>query len=242
MQSLSSGVIKNLNVEVEGDSLIDTEYDIEYKKNKGSTDEVQYRNSYDRLTFSIISNAREQAQKIIEQAKVDGENLKKIAYDTAYENGFKEGYEIGYDKSIEEAQNEKDALIKKGEDMLYSSKEEYEQYFKRKEKEIIDIILSIANKFLCTEVKNIDSITSMVKDELSKISKCETVLLKFNPIYYEEISKEVQSWKMSYNIGEIFLLTNEELELGTVIIEKENGKCRLSLPYTLEKIKEELLK
>lgn len=242
MQSLSSGVIKSLNVEVKGESLVDTDYDIDHKENKNSTDQFQYRESYDKLSFGIISNAREQAQKIIEQAKVDGEDLKKVAYDTAYENGFKEGYERGYDKSIEEAQDEKNALIKKGEDMLYSTKEEYVQYFKRKEKEIIDTILSIANKFLCREVENIDSITCMVKDELSKISKCETVLLKFNPIYYEEISKEVQSWKMSYNIGEIFLLTNEELELGTVIIEKENGKCRLSIPYTLEKIKEELLK
>ncbi|GAA0782577.1 FliH/SctL family protein [Hathewaya limosa] len=246
MQS-SYSIIKSPNVDFKGDTLIDTEYEIPEEEEKAEEKKFQvklpdFKKSYEKIGANILESARSQARDIIDDAKNKGTKLQKEAYDFGYDEGHKKGYDEGIKKALDEMEEKKQELMEESEKIIYACKEQYQNYLKEKEKDIINMILEISYKYLRKEIENEDVITSMVKDELEKIHNADTIVLKFNPKYYDEIKKNLDAWKKAYSLREVFLIPDESLELGTVVIEKEKGKCKLSLNYALDKIKDELLK
>lgn len=240
MQS-SFNVIKNPYINIEGDEVIQTEYASPKTMKIVEGEKPHVEQSIEKLSQIIIKDAKIKAEALLEEAKNRALSIQKEAHDFGYDEGFNKGFAEGMEKSLREGREKKEEIINSAEKLLYSAKEQYAGYFKEKEKELLSIIYEIAYNYLKKEVENESSITSMIKEELTKIKNSHTILIKIHPNYMEELEKNLELWKTTLGLKEnVFLLPDESMELGEVIIEKDNGKIVLNLQYAMDKIKNEI--
>lgn len=244
MQSLCK-VIKGPEVDVEGDKVIKTQYIPIKPDEKEKKEDSSIIEKYNNLSKAIIGNAKLNAKRIIEEAEYKSESIQKEAYDSAYDKGYNDGYEQGYEcgmnESLKKGEEQSKQIIDNANSILYNAQKTYEEFFKKKEAEILDAVCNIASNYLKNEVKNEDSILNMINEELNKIRNSKTILIKFNPFYLDEMEKNIDSFKTSLGYTQnIFLLPDESMELGEVLIEKDNGKCSMRIEYAIEKIREEI--
>lgn len=117
--------------------------------------------------------------------------------------------------------------------------EEKNRYLKEKEEEIKRFILGSIESVLKQEIKDEESLNSMVFNELSQVRNIETFIIKSRKKYCDNFKEQVDIWRERLPFkGDIFIIPDETLEEGTVVIEKNNGKSIFSLEIALEKIKE----
>lgn len=244
MQS-SSSVIKNYNIDLEGDSIVDTKYESPQRNTEISSNYLQDNNNNDLIRdmeASIIKKATKRAEKIQEEAIIAAEDYHKEAYDKGYKEGYEKSYTLGYKDALDEAKSEKEKIISEGEEILKSCKIKYEKYFIEHEKKILKCIIDIAEKVLQDELRDPCVVSNMVKYEIEKISQSKTIIIKLNPINYNEVNKNIDQWKHQYVLDNIFVVAYDDINYDEVIIDKDNGKVKISVSYALEKIKNELLK
>lgn len=238
MQS-SFNVIKNPHINIEGDEVIQTEYASHKAIEVVESDKAHVKESIEKLSEIIIKDAKIKSETLLEEAKNRAVSIQKEAHDFGYDEGFNKGYKEGMEKSLKEGNEKKQEIINSAEKLLYSAKEQYESYFKEKQGEFLNIICEVAYNYLKKEVQEKSSITNMIKEELVKIKNSKTILIKINPSYMDELEKNLDLWKTTLGLTDsVFLLPDDSMELGDVIIEKDNGKIVLNLQYAMDKIKD----
>lgn len=253
MQSLYK-VIKNTSVVNNGKKEIVTQYVPPAEEEVEVLKEVnvkEFIESYENLAKTMLEKARRQGESIISKAYEEAEKIEGEAYPTAYEKGYKEGsekgykeaYEEAYEKNITKVREERENIIKEAqqisENMIKSAKEEYIQYLNDKKEEIRFLIENIVQCVFKREIKDKDALNSAIMETLENVKNSKTVIVKCKSIYEEELNKTIDLWKIQNAFkGDIFLIVDDSLEEGKVIIEKDNGKIVISKESALEKIKE----
>lgn len=208
-------------------------------------------NSYSKIVKSMIEDAQKKREEILSKAYEEASKIEEEAYKNANEKGYREGYEKGYDdgfkkaydegytKNLEKAKAEGEDIISKADSILKASVEEKNRYLKEKEEEIKRFILGSIESVLKQEIKDEESLNSMVFNELSQVRNIETFIIKSRKKYCDNFKEQVDIWRERLPFkGDIFIIPDETLEEGTVVIEKNNGKSIFSLEIALEKIKE----
>lgn len=244
MQS-SSSVIKNYNIDLEGDSIVDTKYESPQRNIEISRNYVEDNNNNQLIKgmeANIIKKATKRAERIQEESIITAENYHKEAYDKGYKEGYEKSYTLGYKDALDEAKSEKEKIINEGQEILNSCKIKYERYFREHEKKILECIVDIAEKVLQDELRDTSVVSNMVKHEIDKISQSKTIIIKLNPINYDEVNNNIEKWKHQYVLDNIFVVACDDINYDEVIIDKDNGKVKISVSYALEKIKSQLLK
>ena len=200
-------------------------------------------NSYSKIVKSMIEDAQRKREEILSKAYEEAGKIEEEAYKKAnekgYKEGYKKGYEEGYAKNIEKARVEGEEIISKADSILKASVEEKNRYLKEKEEEIKRFIVDSIESILRQEIKDEDSLNTMVFNELSQVRNIETFIIKSRKKYCDQFKNQVDIWRERLPFkGDIFIIPDETLEEGTVVIEKNNGKSIFSVDIALEKIKE----
>lgn len=202
--------------------------------------------SYENLGRTILEDANIKKEKILSMAYEKASQVAKKAYDEAHENGYAKGkeegynaaYEDGYKKNLDKAKLEGDKIKKNANDVLNNAVEEKKRYLEEKEQEIKKLILNCIESILKREVKDPDSLNAQVFDALSQMKKTSTFIIKGKEKYCNELKKQINIWKEQLPFkGDIFIIPDESLEEGSVVIERDNGKMVLGTDVACNKIK-----
>ena len=254
MQS-SYNVIKNTSIKSSGLREIITDAEIEKPLNPEVENNTKVHiESYENLAKTILENARRQGEQIIakayedvrrleEDALIKAEQIKKAAHETGYMEGYEEGKQEGFNKAyketIESAMHESENIIANAHDVLNNAKAEYENYMKKKEKEIKELIVTISKSVLKREIEDNGLINKMIFDALENSKNARNFILRCNNMHIDELKNQVDNWKEQLGFfGDIFVLKDNSLEPGNVVIDKGNGKIVVGLDYALQRISE----
>lgn len=202
--------------------------------------------NYSELAEEILKDAENKRDEIISMAYEKAKQIEKEAYENAYnqglENGFEDGKQEAINRVLPAAEEEAEKLRKEASEVLLTCHEKYNAYLKEKESEIIKLSLSIAEKILRKHIEEDEIVSNMVNEVIESFREAESIIIKTNPIHYEEIKSNIPKWKHNYAIqGEIFAIEDTGMEEGNAILEKPSGKVVVGIDIGLEKIKEALL-
>lgn len=207
--------------------------------------EVQI-NKNKEIASQILQDAELEKQKIIEEALKNAKEIEEKAYNEGYTQGVKNGYEDGYKESyeenIEKAKEEIVFLKNEANKTIQSANEQLVEYMKTNETKILQLSINIAEQILREKCKSSNSINNLVKHAISEQEICETYIIKCSEVHSESLKNELDVWKHTLvKTPNIFILVDNEIEEGNVVIEKDNGRIILGLECGLEKIKNEVL-
>lgn len=245
-------VIKSVCVENTGKKPIDTDISIVNKRRfeNDETNSKEYFGSYENLAKGILENARKQKDEMMlkaynECSKMESDANEKIKkeYNKAAEKGYKDGFEKAYkeyyEKNIKKAEEDSKVMIKNAENTIQAAKDEYARYLNEKEPEIKDLIFKIAESVLKREVKDKDALNEMLFDALSKEKSKGKFIIRCSKCYEEGIKSNIENWESKLALkNDIFIITDEQIQQGTALIEKEDGKTIISIDDAAQKIKE----
>lgn len=253
VKKVSVNFVVNKNEDIENPKR-DIESEINEKLKKAEEEIEKKLEEANRKYEEIIESSKKEIEnlkeKIKEEAKqealLESEEIKKQAYEEGYEEGQKNGYEDGYkeayEENIEKAKLEATNIIDLANEELKQSKEKVVSYLKENQKNIVNLILEIAEKVLREKFDNPSSINSLVTEVINEYELKQNFVIRLNPIYKENIENELEALRKTKKINDdVFVLVDENIKEGNLIIDTENGKITTGIDTILEKIKEELL-
>lgn len=249
MQS-SFKVIKNSNIS-EGRKDINTNF---IKKEKQSSHKVEndtliYKpmDSYENIGNTIISEAKKKSEQIMLTTYEELEKMRKDVYESAYKEGYEMGaregikvaYEEGYQQNIIKAQAESAAVIESSEKLLLNANLVLQKFMKDKENEIKNLIENAVENILRHEVRDKDSMNRSITEVLDAFKDSKVFIIKCSSIYCNELKSKVETWKekLPFN-GEIFVICDDTLTEGHVIIKRDNGITEISIEESMNKLRD----
>ncbi|OAA83220.1 hypothetical protein [Clostridium ljungdahlii] len=250
MQSSYKSILKGDSINNCGTQEIHTEFK-KQEASRGAFNEKDIKDdsvlkSYENLGRTILQDANIKKEKILSIAYEKASEISQKVYDEAYEKGYAKGeeegyntaYEEGYKKNFDKAKLEGEQIKKNANDVLNKAVEEKKRYFEEKEEEIKEFILNSIESILKREVKDADGLNAQVFDALNQMKKTSTFIIKGKEKYCSEFKKQVTIWKEQLPFkGDIFIIPDESLEEGSVVIERDNGKMVLGIDIAYDKIK-----
>ncbi len=245
MQS-SYNVIKNNSIKNTGNREIVTMDEAGAIKAESEALAKSHIESYESLAKSILENARRKKEQILIKAYEEAKNIEEDALiraeqlkNEAFELGHSEGYSVAYDETMKQAKLEGEAIVASAMNLLESAKAEYEAYLQSKEKDIKDLVLTIANTVLRKEIEAEDSINSMIYEALEASKRSKNFIIRCNSRHTSELKKQSKDWKAKLGFtGDIFIVEDNSLEAGNAVIDKGNGKVIVGIDYALQRLEE----
>lgn len=204
-----------------------------------------YIDSYENLAKNLIENARRQSEQILSKAYEEAQSIEAEAQNRGYQNGFEQGYRDAEEKFIREtyepALEQANEIIENAENTLRSAKEEYESYLKAKEQDIKELVVAVAESLLKKEVREADSLNSMILDALNQEKNAKSFVIRCNNLYISEVKKNIPVWKEQLALNaDIFVVEDNSIEQGNVVMDKENGKIMVGIEQGIQRIREVL--
>ncbi len=234
-------VVKNFIPEIEPeDEVIDEEVVVQPQ-----VDPEEILRKYDEIGKSIIEEAQQKKQKIETEAEINAQKVEKEAYEKGYaqgiNNGKEDGYKQAYEETIEKAKEEAANIIERAEQILKGAERDYNNYLTSKKNDIIDLALNIAENIVRKKLEKNNSMNELIEEALRLSKGEESVVIKINPSYVDELKKYVDKWKIEYSIKhEIFMLPDDSMEKGNAIIEKNSGVVKIGVDIGMEQIRKAL--
>lgn len=243
MQS-SFSVIKNVSVNHQGGKKIETNF--QKQKNEENSSENISEDSLNTVANCIIENARYKASGIIEKAQFEAASIEQEAYTKGFNNGVEEGRKKAYEEYVAAAKSEAEAIIAEAKTTLLQAKQtlfnahaEYELYLDNKKTEIKDTVITIANTILNKEIQSEDALNELLFNLINEEKKSKTYLIKCNSRYVEELKAVIERLKTQMIAkSDIFVVSDDNINLGNIIIEKDNGRIVAGVDPAIEKIKQ----
>lgn len=250
----SYNVIKNTNIVKQSEKVIETNFFVEREKASNENNARIFIESYESLSRSLVENARKKSQEILAKAYEDScriqneseakaKEVLKSAGDKGYsegrEKGYSDAYKEGYEKNIQIAKKEAEAIKKNAEDLLFAARLEYDNYLKEKQEEIKSLVSSVVKNILKNEVKDKDALDSVVFDAISSYGDGSVFIITCRGQYVESIKENIKDWKERLALkADIFVVPDEDLNVGEAVIQRDTGKITVSIDYALKKIEE----
>ncbi|MEA3486400.1 MAG: FliH/SctL family protein [Thermodesulfobacteriota bacterium] len=184
------------------------------------------------------SNARENSRDIdaeSEEISVQAEERVKIVSKEAYDRGFSEGVTEGMDRKKRELSLAAESVAK----LVRELKRLKEELLKSSEKEIIDLVFSIARKIIHKEVSaDREVVLSVLKDAMKNMQEKDGVRIRLNPEDYHYITEVKPDFLDSF--GDMSIEKDEEIGQGGAVIETHLRAVDARLDQQLNKIRESL--
>lgn len=246
--SYNKGIFKGDSINQHGKKEIFTEFTSRKKvEKKNQLQKNPVMESYENLGKAIIEDSNRKKDKIISEAYERASSIENEAYKKGYAEGLEKGrkdgynsaYEDGYKKNYDKAKKEGEIIKKNADDVLKRAVEEKDEYLKKSEKKIKELILNSIENILKHEVKDKDNLNDVVFDSLKQMRGTKTFIIKSRQKYCSEFREKVDIWKEQIPFkGDIFIIPDESIEDGSVVIERDNGKMILSVDIACEKIRD----
>jgi flagellar assembly protein FliH len=188
---------------------------------------------------SIVNDASEKAQTMLDSARQEADRIKKDAYDMA----FKRGYNEGLKKGTEDGLHRVEGIRKEAEDVLKEAHRVSREYISRQKGEIVNLALDIAAKIIGCQVDlNDDSVTRIVTNSIENAVMRGQVTIKVNPMDYPFIDNMKD--ELSKYAGEkciINIIRDSAIKRGGCRLDTDISSVDATIDTQLEKIKEALL-
>jgi flagellar assembly protein FliH len=198
--------------------------------------------SIEKIAAGIIENAQRESKNIVfgayEKAKIIENDAKEMGFQQGYEEGRNIGYNDGYEEGFNVGKAQGDAIVENANFMLFQAKEEYNKFIKEKELHFRNLVVSTVESILKREVVESESLNSLIFQVLEEEKQEKAFIIKCNSNYYPSLQGEILNFKNKLAFrGDIFVVEDNLLQDGTIIIEKDSGKTTLSIDYSIEKLK-----
>lgn len=253
-------VVKRTNVVEKDKKSIVTKYvprvrKVTEKKDEKDKKEVETMENnteeYDSIATVMFENYRKKGEDIIKEAYKEAVLIEEEAYKKAYDKGIKEGREKGYEeayqkayvKNMEKSKAEGDKIITEAKDvskaMISSCESECLEYVEGKKLELKKLIENIVESVFKREIKDEDALNEMVIEAVNNAKKSQSITIRCKDLYKDEIKKSIDLWK-SQNVfsGKVFIISDNSLKEGVILLEKDNGVVKIDIDESLEKIKD----
>lgn len=188
----------------------------------------------------IKLNFRGESSAYFEPDEDKNENIFKQQLEAQYLQGYNDGQ-----KDIAEAleNNYSEKLAKKYaefHDILTKYDERLINYETVFEKIVLDTAFIIAQRIVKRELDRESIISDVVRSSIKKIIGANEVVIKLNPIDYEEIMIDAQKIMIEHSYSKIKFESDESIEIGGCLIETEIGNVDSRISTQLEVIKQNL--
>ncbi len=184
--------------------------------------------------FNVRGNNMNIGSEIEEPGKQVEERI-KIAEKKAYDKGFSEGVTKGIDREKRELFLAAESVAKLIRE-LKVLKEEFSEGF---EKEIIDLVFSIAGRVIHKEVgADREVVLSVLKDAMKNIQERDNVSIRLNPEDHRYITEAKPDFLDSF--GDILIEKDEKIGQGGAVIETHSGIVDARLDQQLDKIRDQM--
>jgi len=184
-------------------------------------DEILNR-SFDEAN-KIVEEARDKAGKILEQAKAEG-----------HEEGFEKGYSDGLEKTS--------AVIESFKTAIKEITQVRSQYYAQAEKEMIDLVINIANIVIGLEIDKDPSLTrNVVLKAIDELRAKEEMTIRINPEDAAEAQKVVPELSNEVeDIEKVSFKTDPLVTRGGCMVETNIGMIDARLEIQLESLRKRL--
>ena len=265
MPSLYRGIIRG---EISEETKLISSPKIEELYNK-KFEEIQKKNKENSVDVSkvqdegeeILESFRLQGVEILESLKKQGEEFLKESKEKAaeilesskeegYQIGYKSGYKDGYSYGEGEAKTEYESLIKEGKEKRESAKkyletcyEESREYILDVKNEILDIVMEISRKVICTEIlQNKESVLSLIESSLLRCADKKQVIIKLSDKNSKIAKMEKERFYSVLGEGcNILILSDSEVDDYTFKLETPSGFIDSTIDSQLSLILKALL-
>lgn len=250
-------VVKKTNVVEKDKKDIVTKYvprvrKVTEKKDKKEVETMENNTEeYDSIATVMFENYRKKGEDIIKEAYKEAVLIEEEAYKKAYDKGIKEGREKGYAEAyqkayvenMEKSKAEGDKITTEAKDvskaMISSCESECLEYVEEKKLELKKLIENIVESVFKREIKDEDALNEMVIEAVNNAKKSQSITIKCKDLYKDQIKKSIDLWK-SQNVfnGKVFIISDNSLKEGVILLEKDNGVVKIDIDESLEKIKD----
>ncbi len=186
-------------------------------------------------------------EEIMEQYIKEAEIEAKAKYEEEMQKAFNEGIEkakIEAESIISQAKTEYDKILEEIVKLKEDAINEYKNDIKSNEKEIVGLAMDIAEKIINYEVDKSDNyILGIVEDAVNRVvnKKDVTVRLSTQDYYTIQASKKILVSRVK-GFGEIELIQDESLDMGSCIVDTPLGVIDGSLQVRMDNIQREINK
>jgi len=230
MQSLSN-VIKKTNVVNLGNKEVITLYFNNVIEEKVQPEVLEDENDNTNYN-SVMEDALREAERIIENSKLDAEN----AYKAAYEKGYREGFKKGAEDVVSEAEKRNKTAMDKIEAIYGKAVSEYNKYLSEKENEIKKLVRKIAKNVLKRELEFSDSFNEIIIDALNQ-EQGSKIIVRCNEKYCNSVRNRVENWKRETGSNlDVFIIDDITISDKSIILVKDEGRSILDMDKVIENV------
>lgn len=193
----------------------------------------------------ILENARKEAERIINEARINAEAILESAHEKVAEQAREaeraakeEGYRHGEALARQHYQN----LIAEAEELRQKAKEIYDNTISGLESEIVELIIQIAKKVVGTELsQNRDVILGLIRTALSAVSSAEIITICVCADDYDYvIENKDRVLEGVKGIRDFEIKKDNSLKKGECIIDTGFGTVDSSLETQLQAVENTL--
>lgn len=189
----------------------------------------------------------DKAEKNLEAAKQEAENMKKDAYDEAYKKGYDDGHEKGYNDGYQEAtsivKDETSEKIQALNKFISASLDAKKHAIKSLNKELADIICNFVET-ICYKIKNIDAkiVSKVLEAAVLRLTTKEEITIYINPAMFAKINEAIELIKEdNLQIKNINLVEDINLEEDGIMVETPDTRINAAFSSYLKEVLNKIL-
>lgn len=187
----------------------------------------------------ILEEARREAEAILENAKAEAQEIKQNAYEKGMNDGKKAGYDDGSRVAMVELQDAKVQL----EEERKRLQQEYEVQLNEMEPLMVEVLTDIYEHIIQVSLHDKSEVVlNLLKNTIHRIDGCKSFIIHVSKETYEQV-KGKKAELLAVAAGtEISLEVIEDFSLSMTecLIETENGIYDCSLDTQLNAVKEQI--
>ena len=195
----------------------------------------------------MLRDAAERAEKIINRANLEAEQIKKEAYDEGYNAGHQEGMADGHRAAQQQAEADFKITIEKYQSAVAHSiiqiGEEREESFHRYLDELKDVAIAVAEKVIHISLETSGEIIKrMIIAEVEKMKKTEWIKIYIDKFDYEQllsVDEDVAADLARISDNVKFVVQDKE-SLGYAVIETPSEMIDIGVSSQIDNIRENL--
>ena len=218
------------------DEIVKKAEDAAFAEVKRQTDHAQVvKNEAEQNAEEIIRKAQEEAARIIEEAKVEQDSLKKSGYSEGLNKGREEGFAAG--------QGEVERLIERTHKILEGVMARREEILSETEQQIVELVILMTRKVVKIISENQKSVVmANILQALKKVKGRGEVTIRVNLADVKLTSEHTQDFiKQVENIQTITVLEDSSVEKGGCIVETDFGAIDARIQSQLSELESAIL-
>lgn len=211
------------------------------------SEEVKSNEEIAIMQRKMLRDAVERAEKIINRANLEAEQIKKEAYDEGYNAGHQEGMVDGHKAAQQQAEADFKMTIEKYQSAVAHSiiqiGEEREESFHRYLDELKDVAIAVAEKVIHISLETSGEIIKrMIIAEVEKMKKTEWIKIYIDKFDYEKllsVDEDVAADLARISDNVKFVVQDKE-SLGYAVIETPSEMIDIGVSSQIDNIRENL--